>query len=119
ALRRAAVRALGRLGALVESLRIPVADALEQTFEDSAYLVRVSAYAAAETLGDARLLGSLDRLARLESDGRLRRDAAEAAIRVREAQKVPAEVVTMREELEKLRVELAALRDRLNEQPRT
>jgi aminopeptidase N len=115
-LRRAATRALGRLGALVEPLRGRTADALERIVDDGSYLVRVSAYAAAETLGDARLLGTLDRLARVESDGRLRRDAAEAAIRVREAQKVPAEVVTLREDVDKLRSELAALREQIEEQ---
>jgi aminopeptidase N len=115
-LRRAATRALGRLGALVDPLRGRVADALERIVEDGSYLVRVSVYAAAETLGDARLLGTLDRLARLESDGRLRRDAAEAAIRVREAQRVPAEVATLREDVDKLRGELASLREKLDEQ---
>jgi len=118
-LRRAATRALGRFGALVEPLRGRVADALERIFDDGAYLVRASAYAAAETLGDARLLGTLDRLARLETDGRLRRDAAEAAIRVREAQNVPAEVVSLREDLDKLKTDLAALRERLDEQPKS
>lgn len=113
-LRRAAVRAIARLGALVEAARTRAVDALERAFLDPAYLVRVSAYAACETLADPRLLGSLDRLARTENDGRLRRDAAEAAIRVREAQKVPAEVARMRDELDTLRNETRTLRERLD-----
>ena len=52
----------------------------------------MSAFTAAERLGDARLLPALDRLARSEDDGRLRRDAAEAAIRIREEQEKPAEL---------------------------
>jgi len=113
-LRRAAIRALARLGSLVESLRTRAVDALEQTFDDGSYLVRVSAYAACEMLADPRLLSSLDRLAVTENDGRLRRDAAEAALRIREAQKVPREVATLREELDALRVEARTLRERLD-----
>ena len=113
-LRRAAVRAIGRLGALVEMVRTRTVDALEDALRDATYHVRVSAYGACEDLADARLLGSLDRLATTESDGRLRRLAAEAAIRVREAHTVPAEVVRMREELETLRTESQTLRERLD-----
>jgi aminopeptidase N len=113
-LRRAAVRAVARLGALVDSVRTRAVAVLEKTFDDRSYLVRVSAYAACETLADARLLPSLDRLAISESDGRLRRDAAEAALRIREAQKVPRELAAMREELERLRVETRTLRERLD-----
>ncbi|GAC1533280.1 MAG: M1 family aminopeptidase [Candidatus Velthaea sp.] len=114
-LRRAAVRAIARLGALTDAARTRAVDALERAFTDPAYLVRVSTYAACETLADPRLLGSLDRMSETESDGRLRRDAAEAAIRVREARKVPTEVAAMREELEKLRAESSTLRQRLDE----
>ena len=55
-----------------------------------AFQVQISALAAAESLGDARLLSTLDRLSQAAFDGRVRRDAMEAAIRVREAAKVPA-----------------------------
>ncbi len=88
---------------------------MEKALDDPAYLVRLSAYAACETLADPRLLPSLDRLAVSENDGRLRRDAAEAALRIREAQKVPREVVEMREELDALRLEARTLRERLDE----
>ncbi|GAC1408473.1 MAG: M1 family metallopeptidase [Candidatus Velthaea sp.] len=114
-LRRAAVLAIARLGALTDLARTRAVDALERAFMDPAYLVRVSTYAACETLADPRLLGSLDRMSATESDGRLRRDAAEAAIRVREARTVPSEVTAMREELEKLRAESSTLRQRLDE----
>ncbi len=114
-LRRAAVRAIGRLGKLVDSVRTAAVDALEKTFDDPAYIVRVSAYAACETIADPRLLESLDRLAISESDGRLRRDATEAAMRIREAQKVPPELAGLREELDALRVEARALRERVDQ----
>jgi aminopeptidase N len=75
----------------------------------------LSAYPAAEKLDDARLLPALDRLAVAEDDGRLRRDAAEAAIRVREGRSKPAELALLREELDRLRAESQALRERLDE----
>ncbi|HTW85168.1 MAG TPA: M1 family aminopeptidase [Candidatus Sulfotelmatobacter sp.] len=114
ALRRAAVGAIAQLGTLVESTRTAAVDAVERALEDRLYLVRMSAYAAAERLADARLLDTLDRLAGSENDGRLRRDAAEAAVRVREAQKTPAEVAQLREELDRLRSDAQALRERLD-----
>jgi aminopeptidase N len=115
ALRRAAVVAIAELGSRVDSVRGDAVDVLERTLGDASYLVRVSTYTASEKIGDARLLAALDRSSTLESDGRLRRDAAEAAIRVRETQKVPMQVEAMREELEKLRVESRTLRERLDE----
>jgi aminopeptidase N len=114
-LRRAAVRAIARLGSLVESVRTRAVDALEIALRDPAYIVRVGAYAAAETLADPRLLPALDRLAATEDDGRLRRDAAEASLRIREAQKVPPQVAALRDELDQLRLEARALRERLDE----
>jgi aminopeptidase N len=111
-LRRAAVGALARLGTLVDTVRTSVVDALERALEDPSYLVRLSTYAACETLADARLLPILDRLATAESDGRLRRDAAEAALRVRAASKTPPELVRLREEVDRLRDDLNRLRDR-------
>jgi aminopeptidase N len=113
-LRRAAVGALARLGTLVDATRTEAVATVERVLADPAYLVRVAAYSAAERLEDARLLPALDRLAVTESDGRLRRDAAEAAIRIREAEKKPAELARLREELETLRSEAQKLRERLD-----
>ncbi|HEV3086084.1 MAG TPA: M1 family aminopeptidase [Candidatus Elarobacter sp.] len=115
ALRRAAVGAIGQLGTLVESARTAAVEAVERALDDRAYLVRMSAFAAAERLDDPRLLPTLDRLATGESDGRLRRDAAEAAIRIREQQSKPAELARLREEVDKLRAESQTLRERLDE----
>jgi aminopeptidase N len=118
ALRRGAVGALGRLAVLVEETRSAVVDALERALEDRAYLVRLATYAACEVVADARLLPALDRLARSEADGRLRRDAAEAAVRVREAAKTPTEVTRLREELDRLRDDLNRLRERVESESR-
>jgi aminopeptidase N len=102
-LRRAAVGAVGRLGQLVEETRTHVVRSLETLLDDSTFLVQIAALQAAETLGDARLLPALDRLAQTAFDGRTRRDALEAAIRVREAAKVPAQVNDMRGDIDGLR----------------
>ncbi len=114
-LRRAAVTAIAELGTLVDATRTRAVEAVERALTDSSYLVRVSAYTAAEKLGDARLLPVLDRLTVAEDDGRLRRDAAEAAIRVREEQTKPAELKLLREELDRLRAESQTLRQRFDE----
>jgi aminopeptidase N len=111
-LRRVAVGALARLATLVDLARTAVVDALERALEDPSYLVRLSTYAACEVLEDARLLPALDRLANAELDGRLRRDATEAAIRIRAAAKTPAELARLREEVDRLRDDVNRLRDR-------
>jgi aminopeptidase N len=113
-LRRAAAASVARLGVLVDAVRTRAVAALERMLSDPAYIVRVSVYKACETLADPRLLPALDRLAVSESDGRLRRDAAEAALRTREAQKTSHEVAMLRTELDELRVEARLLRERLD-----
>jgi len=114
ALRRAAVAAVAELGTLVDSVRTEAADAVNRVLDDADYLVRVSACTAAERIADPRLLPTLDRHALAERDGRMRRHAAEAAIRVREAQSKPAELVRLRDEVDRLRAESRALRERLD-----
>lgn len=113
-LRRVAIVALAELAASVDAVRARAVDAIDQALHDRSYLVRVAAHAAAEKLADPRLLETLDALASAESDGRLRRDAAEAAIRIRERQSKPAEIARLREDLDRLRTELAALRERVD-----
>ena len=102
-LRRAAVMALARLGALVQEERTRVVDELERRLDDSSFLVSVVAVNSAESLGDPRLLPALDRLAVAANDGRMRRDAMEAAIRIRKGEKVPAQVRGLREDIDELR----------------
>jgi aminopeptidase N len=112
-LRRAAVTALGRIGELVEGERTRVVAELEERLDDQTFLVQLDAIAAAESLGDMRLLPALDRLSRLAFDGRVRRDAMEAAIRIREGGKVPAQVTAMRDNIGELREEQRKLREQI------
>lgn len=102
-LRRTAAGAIGRTAELVEEARTSAVRRLEELLDDRTYLVQIAALQAAEALGDARLLPGLDRIAQTAFDGRTRRDAQEAAIRVREAAKVPAQVNGMRGDIDGLR----------------
>ncbi|MHB8147713.1 MAG: hypothetical protein ACYDGM_10710, partial [Vulcanimicrobiaceae bacterium] len=77
------------------------------------FLVQLAAIAAAESLEDARLLPALDRLAESAFDGRVRRDAAEAAARIRESKKVPAQVSSLRDELDTVREEQRKIQEKI------
>ena len=112
-LRRAAAGALARMGALVFPERSRIVDAIVQLLDDPMFLVQLAAIAAAESLEDARALPALDRLATSGFDGRIRRDAAEAAIRIREAQKVPSQVSALRSDLDTLREEQRTLQEKV------
>ncbi len=112
-LRRAAATAIGRVGATVERACTAAVDALAALLDDSVYMVQMAAIAAAEALGDARLLAALDRLSETAVDGRARRDASEAAHRIREAAKVPAQVSAMRDAIDELREEQKKLQEKL------
>jgi len=118
-IRRAAVWAIGRIGELVESERTHAVEALEELLDDHMFLVQIGAVAAAESLGDARLLPALDRLSQSAFDGRVRRDAAEAAIRIREGVKVPAQVTAMRTDIDGLREEQRKLQEKIEALSRT
>jgi aminopeptidase N len=118
-IRRAAVTALGRVGTLVEEQRTRVADALAQYFDDPSYAVAVAAIEAAETLADARLLAELDRVGQHAFDGRLRRHAMEAAIRIRKGSKVPVQVNTLRNDIDELREQQRRLQEKIETLPRT
>ncbi len=112
-LRRAAAAALARAGEVLAHERPRIVDALAQLLDDPMFLVQLAAIAAAESLGDERLVADLDRLSRSGFDGRVRRDAAEAATRIREAQKVPAQVTGLRSDLDALREEQQKLQEKI------
>ncbi len=111
--RRAVPAALARIGTLVESERTRAVDAIDRMLDDTMFMVQIAAVAAAESLGDPRLIPTLTRLADTAFDGRVRRDAHEAIGRIREARKVPAQVTSLREDLDALRAEQRALHERI------
>ena len=111
--RRAALMALARLGELREDQRTRALHGIHEALADPMFLVQISAIAAAERLGDPRSLAPLTRLAEGTSDGRLRRDAMEAIVRIREGQKVPAQVTGLRSDLDRLREEQQKLQEKI------
>ena len=112
-LRRATAGALARAGELLYPERARIVDAILQLLDDPMFLVQLAAIGAAEALGDERALPALERLASTGFDGRVRRDAAEAAIRIREAQKVPPQVSALRSDLDTLREEQRTLQEKI------
>jgi len=112
-LRRAAVTALGRVAVLVESERTRAVDALERLLDDKVFVVAMTAIAAAKESGDMRLLPALERLGEQGFDGRLRRDAVEAALRIKRNSKVPTQVGGLREDIDELREEQRRLQDQI------
>ncbi len=114
-LRRAAVPALARASALVVEPRPRIVDALAALLDDPMFLVQLAAISAAETLGDPALLPILERLAVSGFDGRIRRDAVEAAMRIRDGQKVPTQVSALRSDLDTLREDHRKLEEKLEQ----
>jgi aminopeptidase N len=112
-LRRAAIAALGRIGALLQSERVRVVEVLDELLDDPMFQVQLAAVAAVEALGDARHLGSLDRLTTQAFDARIRRDAMEAIVRIREAQATPVQVAGLRDDVDSIREEQQKFREKL------
>lgn len=118
-LRRAAAGALGRCGELMSEARTRVVDVLGSLVDDDFFLVQLAAISAAESLEDPRLTGALDRLSSSAFDARVRRDAAEAAVRIRESQKVPSQVTALRTDLDALREDQRKLQEKIEALSRT
>jgi aminopeptidase N len=114
AARGAALLALARQAELLESERAAAIDAIARGLDDTRFAVTRGAILAAERLGDKHFLAALDRLAENAFDGRLRRDASEAAARIRDAQKTPAAVTGLRSDLDTLRAEQRKLQEKLD-----
>lgn len=117
--RRAAITALGRIGTLVEEQRTRALDALVQYLDDPSFAVAVAAIEAAQALADVRLLAELDRIGQQAFDGRLRRHAMEAAIRIRKGSKVPVQVNTLRNDVDELREQQRKLQEKIEALART
>jgi aminopeptidase N len=113
ALRRSALLALARQGELVEAERTACVEVITRYLDDPMFMVQRSAIHAAEHLADRRFLGTLDRLTHSAFDGRVRRDAVEAAIRIRESLKVPAQVTGLRTDLDALREEHRKIQEKI------
>ncbi len=114
ATRGAALLALARQGELLESERAAAVDAIAGAIGDANFFISRSGVVAAEHLADKHFLQPLEWLAQTGFDGRLRRDAADAAARIREAQKTPAAVTGLRTDLDALREEHRKIQEKLD-----
>ena len=112
--RSAALLGLARQGELLESERAAAVDAIVSGLRDPNFFIARGAVLAAEHLADKHFLEPLDRLAETGFDGRLRRDAADAAARIRDAQKTPAAVTGLRTDLDALREEHRKIQEKLD-----
>jgi aminopeptidase N len=110
--RMGAVACLGKLGHYIEK-KDPVRDRLVDLLDDIDLRVRMAAVGALVELGDDKAVGALEGLAAKELDGRVIRSARTASARLREGRDKGEEVKKLREELDKMRQEHKALKDRL------
>lgn len=111
--RRAALGALAVHAAAAGADRAQIVDAVISYLDDPAFMVCRAAIRAAEQIGDARALSDLERVSAAGFDGRVRRDAAEAAVRIRESQMVPAQVAGLRTDLDVLREEQRRIQEKI------
>ncbi|MDQ6932162.1 MAG: M1 family metallopeptidase [Candidatus Eremiobacteraeota bacterium] len=118
-LRRAAIAALARLAELVESERSRVVFHVVEMLDDSDFLMQITCIEAAEKLTDVRFIPALSRLSETAFDGRVRRHAAEAILRIQEAQKIPPQVAGLREDVNSLREEQRKLQAKIEELARS
>jgi aminopeptidase N len=111
--RAQAVLALGRLGKEFPDRRSHVRDALERLLDDPFFRARNAAPKALETLGDAAAIPALERARARDLDGRVRRRAADAIRKLEKGKAREEEVKHLRDDLDKMKDENRALRDRL------
>ncbi len=111
--RSGATACLGKLGRYAER-KEPALDRLIELLDDPAMRVKLAAIGALVELGDDRALGPLERLAARDLDGRVVRGGRTAAARLREGRDKGEEVKNLREELDKLREDHRAVKNRLD-----
>jgi aminopeptidase N len=109
--------ALGAVAELVKGRRDraerDVRERAEELLRDADFRVQSAALEALAVLGDLASLGALHALIDRELDGRLRRRAREIVRDIGEGRGPTAEVSALRDELDRLRGEVATLRERV------
>ncbi len=111
-LRAAAIRALGAVGQRM-ALREPILETLADRSEESDLRIVISAAAALRAIGDPRGVGILAGAPARHPDGRVRREAKAASLRLGKAGGRAPEVARMSDDLEKLRKQNATLIGRM------
>jgi len=88
---------------------------LEGYLDDPSYNLRENAYRALGKLGDAASLPLLERRARLEPEGRQRRNAGKAVDKIRDAQEAGREDQALRDRVEQLERETEVLKEQIRQ----
>jgi aminopeptidase N len=113
--RRAAIAALGALGAEHAAERRRVRETLCELLEDLDFRARIAAVEALRVLGEAdgSVLGALALAEGRDLDGRVRRRAREVARALKKGARADEQVRELRDQVEKLKDEGRALKERL------
>jgi aminopeptidase N len=111
--RRAAIAALGALGAVHPTRKRQVLETLTELLDDRDFRARIAAVDALRVLGDAQALGALARAERKDLDGRVRRRAREVMRTLGDQASQGEAVTALRESVEKLENENRQLKERL------
>ncbi|HZI12624.1 MAG TPA: M1 family aminopeptidase [Myxococcus sp.] len=109
-LRRAATQAVAKL-AEAAGRKHEAVEVLSELLRDPLFRVQMGAFEAARTLGDRRLISALESTP--YGDPRARRAAAETLLTLRQGEPQAREVAALREELDRLKEETRALRERV------
>jgi aminopeptidase N len=109
--RRSALLAVAKLAEVAEKKTQSV-DVIAQALRDPHFRLQQTAFDAAATLGDARLIPALAGTPFV--DGRLRRAAKETLRTLREGPGAQKELAALRTELDKLKAETRALKERMD-----
>ncbi|MCB9693892.1 MAG: HEAT repeat domain-containing protein [Alphaproteobacteria bacterium] len=111
--RAAAAGALGSLATHVDDVKTTAVERLVDMLKEPGFRARIAAIAALGAIGDTRALGALGRMHRSAADGRTRRMAYEASLRIRRSQEDGKAMEDLQLALESLKEENADLRSRI------
>jgi aminopeptidase N len=111
--RRAAIAALGALGAEHAPRKRQIREVLIELLEDPDFRARIAAVEALRVRGDGEAAGALKRAEGRDLDGRVRRRAREVARALAEGASQTDAVKTLRDQLEKLEADNLALKERV------
>ncbi len=111
--RRAAIAALGSLGAEHAGRKRQVREVLIELLDDRDFRARIAAVEALRVLGDADAVGALQRAMGNDLDGRVRRRAREVARALASGAAQSDAVKSLRDSLEKLETDNRELKERV------
>jgi hypothetical protein len=112
--RAAAAQALGHLADVVEKVRRPAVDRLLELLTEDGFRAQLAAVHALAAAGDPRAEPGLSLVHATAPDGRNRRSAYEALVRIRRGRTTEAGLTAVRRRVDELAEENAKLRERLD-----